>query len=108
MISRIRVRGLGPHVDATFALDPTGVVEIAGPSASGKSLLIDAVCFVFWGLDRFGKPFPLDAISSSVDLLEVELTTAKGTRLCRTMRRSRTRPISACTSGWSMHMTAAP
>ena len=88
MIASILIRGLGPHADALVTLAPNGVSEVTGATATGKSSLMDAVCFVFWGDDRHGKPFPVDAIRDNgpKSCVDVTLTTASGNVIRRTMR----------------------
>jgi hypothetical protein len=88
MIASIHMRGLGPHADTLATLAPSGVSEVTGATATGKSSMMDAVCFVFWGEDRHGKPFPVDAIRDSgpKSCVDVTLTTASGNVIRRTMR----------------------
>lgn len=87
MIASLRIKGLAAHDLTTIKLNPTGVSEVEGASATGKTSLIEAVCFVFWGTGRDGKPFPVEAIRE--DVVEVDVVTAKGTTMRRTMRRNR-------------------
>lgn len=89
MLSHIAIQGLGPHGALHLALSPNGVTHINGPSESGKSSLIDAIAVTLWGCDRTGGAFPVEAIADDAPRLMVELTTAKGTQLRRTMTRKR-------------------
>lgn len=81
MIASIRVRGLGPHVDSTITLDPTGMTVVEGPSASGKTSLVDALCFCLWGLDRNGQALPVDVINGEAAIVEIAFKS--GTRFRR-------------------------
>lgn len=87
MFRQVRVQGLGPLADHTFDLDPAGIMEISGPSESGKSTLVEAVCLALWGVSSDGRPFPVEAIRESQ--ASVTATTARGTVLVRRLSRSR-------------------
>lgn len=89
MFSSIRIKGIGPHTDTTLALDPEDASLIEGHSQSGKSLVVDAICFALWGTDRSGKPFPVEAIAEGAKVADVELTTASGSVVHRRMDRGR-------------------
>lgn len=86
MIRSLRIRGLGPHIDARIDLDPEGVTRLSGASEVGKSTTLDAIAFVLWGTDRHGRPLPLEAIRDGAAEVVVDLTTAKAT-LSRSLRR---------------------
>lgn len=85
MISRLRIRGLGPHVDTTLDLDAVGVTTIEGRSESGKSTIMDAVAFVLWGQDRTGRPLHPSQIRGDGSA-RVELTLRTGATLTRELR----------------------
>ena len=88
MISRISIKGLGPHENTVLNLaDPMGTSTVIGRSEAGKSTLIDAVCFVLWGTDRRGRPIDLRAIRDGCDELHDEMTLGSGMRMVRTLRR---------------------
>jgi len=96
MFTAIRIKGLGPYTDYEQVLDPRGSNTVAGPSQSGKSTLLEAVCFALWGTDSRGKPFPADAIHDGSKRAEVELVTARSTiRRTMTRKRSQTRTITS-------------
>lgn len=88
LIATLQIRGIGPIVQpVTLEPDPAGPSTVVGPSAAGKSTLIDALCFLLWGLDRTGRPFPAESISGEDAC--VQLVTARGNRIVRTMTPAR-------------------
>lgn len=84
MIKTMRIQGLGPHADTVAELNPVGTTEVVGRSECGKTTLIDAACFVLWGVDRAGAPF--GAATLRGEEATAEVVTAKGSRLVRTLR----------------------
>lgn len=88
MIRAIRIRGLGPHVDTTLDLGGLDGCTLFGPSESGKSTVIDAVCWAIWGQDRTGRPLDLAAVRADADQVSVRLDLVSGTVIERTQRRS--------------------
>lgn len=89
MFASIRIQGLGPLDDMTIQLDPTGITEGRGPSESGKSTVLEAVCFCLFGCDSHGNAMQPEAVRDGHRKIDVEITTAMGTILRRTMTRSR-------------------
>ena len=87
MISRLIIRGLGPHEDTDLTLDPTGVQTIEGASETGKSTLLEAVLLCLYGEDSSGGAFPAEAIRG--DACDVEIHTARGSTLSRILTTSR-------------------
>ncbi len=87
MIARIVIEGLGPHKRTDLELGPKGWTTIEGPSQSGKSTLLDAVAFALGGLNRRGKPLPVEVISGEV--ARVELTLSSGLAIGRQMTNKR-------------------
>ena len=77
MLQRIRIAGIGPHADTTVTLGAR--VEVSGPSESGKSTVIDALCWLLWGRARDGKA--LGALARGG--VAVEAVTAKGSVISR-------------------------
>ncbi len=86
MFSKIEIRGLGPHERTVLHFDAKGQTEIQGPSEAGKSTLMDAVCFVLWGMDRNGKRLDDRAIRDGHREVRVDLTLANGTVVSRTLQ----------------------
>jgi energy-coupling factor transporter ATP-binding protein EcfA2 len=81
MFTTLRLENVGPHVDLTVTLDPTGSTTIKGPSGSGKSTLIRAVAGLLWG-------DPVSTNDADPDAtFTIEGRTAKGNTLTRTSRR---------------------
>lgn len=76
MFTRIQSTGIGPHTDLDLALSPTGRTVIRGHSEHGKSVLIDAILLVLYGVTRGGEPF--DAAQMSADRVSITLTSATG------------------------------
>lgn len=90
MLRRLKIRGLGPHIDTDIRFAaPMGSTTIIGSSEVGKSTLIDGVLFVLWGMDRTGEALDLRAIRDDAEEARVELELASGTTLIRTLRRSK-------------------
>ena len=94
MIKRIRILGLGPHVDFRAEFDPRGENTVTGPSECGKSFLVEAVLFALYGRSTTGK-FREEAIHDGAKKALVELTLDSGMGIRRTMTasRSQTRTI---------------
>lgn len=76
MFTRIQSTGIGPHIDLDLTLSPTGRTVIRGHSEHGKSVLIDAILLVLYGVTRGGEPF--DSAQMSTDRVSVTLTSASG------------------------------
>mgnify|MGYP001577203329 FL=1 len=90
MFTTLRMKNLGPHEDRRIALLPAGVTRWAEPSQAGKSLAIEAACFLLLGTGSDGAPFPAEAIRDGGDRLTVEGVTVKGTTLTKMLNRKRT------------------
>lgn len=95
MLQRIKIQGLGPHLDFRAELDPRGENTVTGPSEAGKSFLVEAVAFALFGRSSLGK-FRPEAIHDGQSKALVELTLDSGRTIRRTITRSRsqTRTIS--------------
>lgn len=91
MIAKIHASGL-PGLPDPVNLDPKGVTTLAGPSGSGKSMTLEAVCFALHGTDSQGKSFDAAGFGRPV---EVALTLSTGTviRRRKTPSGSQTREI---------------
>jgi len=76
MFSRILSTGIGPHADLDLAISPTGRTVIRGHSEHGKSVLIDAILLVLYGVTRGGEPF--DSAQMSADRVSITITSASG------------------------------
>ena len=76
MFTRIQSAGIGPHADLDLALSPTGRTVIRGHSEHGKSVLIDAILLVIYGVTRGGEPF--DAAQMSAERVAITITSASG------------------------------
>ena len=76
MFTRIQSTGIGPHADLDLALSPTDRTVIRGHSEHGKSVLIDAILLVLYGVTRGGEPF--DAAQMSADRVSITITGASG------------------------------
>ena len=87
MFEKLTVRGLGPHADFTATLSPSGVVEVSGPSESGKSTLIEAICLALWGSGSDGKRFRAAMIREGAQRAEVILESAGGGIIRRVVER---------------------
>jgi hypothetical protein len=74
----LTVRGIGPHTGTSIRWSAKGVTTISGRSQAGKSTLLDALCFVLWGQDRTGRPFPAEAIHGDMDRASATLTLPNG------------------------------
>ncbi|MCB9676881.1 MAG: hypothetical protein H6737_17330 [Alphaproteobacteria bacterium] len=88
VIKRIKIVGLGPHVDFRAELDPRGENTVTGPSESGKSFLVEAVLFALYGRSAVGR-FRPEAIHDGANRALVELTLDSGLTVRRTMTGSR-------------------
>lgn len=91
MIAALALRGLGPHADTALTADPKGWTTVSGPSESGKSFTLDAVCFALWGTDRTGDTMSQAAIRDGEQAADVELRLASGTVVRRRMTRAKDR-----------------
>lgn len=90
MLSRIEIKGLGPHDDLVMELDPDGETRVSGKSQCGKSTIVEAIAFVLWGQRaRTGRPFPTQLIRTGESSCEVRLWLASGTMLFRRLTRGR-------------------
>lgn len=89
MYQEIRIHGLGPHDDTTVKVSPAGTTTVTGRSECGKSAILRAVCFCFFGTDERGKPFPVESIRDGHKKAHVEIITAKGAVIARSMTRTR-------------------
>lgn len=76
MFTRIQSTGIGPHADLDLAISPTGRTVIRGHSEHGKSVLIDAILLVLYGVTRGGEPF--DSAQMSADRVSITITSASG------------------------------
>lgn len=72
MIRSVDIYDLGPHARATVAFG-TGTTRVSGPSESGKSALVEAVCFALWGKTSDGTRFPEALIRDGAPGVAVEL-----------------------------------
>ncbi|MEZ4323016.1 MAG: AAA family ATPase [Myxococcota bacterium] len=88
MIKRMKIVGLGPHLDFRAELDPRGENTVTGPSESGKSFLVEAVLFALYGRSTAGR-FRPEAIHDGGTRALVELTLDSGLTVRRTITRSR-------------------
>ena len=95
MIASITISGAGPIEQGRYDLDPQGVTHIRGPSESGKTTMLNLVCFVLWGTDRDGKPFPVECVREGSKRASVELTLKTGSTISRTLdpRRNQMRAL---------------
>jgi len=87
MITAVKMRGFGPHEDATIQLfeDRT---HVRGPSEIGKSALVQAVCFALWGRGVVGSKFDPALIRDGHDATTVELD-MNGVRVARSFDRTK-------------------
>lgn len=88
MLKRIRIAGLGPHLDFRAEFDPRGENNVTGPSESGKSFLVEAVVFALYGRSVGGR-FRPEAVHDQGKRALVELTLDSGLTVRRTITRSR-------------------
>lgn len=105
MFNKIKVSGLGPHTDTDLTLFPTGRTEIRGHSQHGKSVLIDALLFVLYGVVRGSEPFDVEAMSA--DKLSISLTTPTGREFAVTRTRKGAPKWSYTYQGETLPQTAA-
>lgn len=89
MIRAVRIQDLGPHALASVSL-ATGTTRVSGPSESGKSSLIEAVCFALWGRTTDGSRFPEALIRDGAELTTVELELEDRRVIRRTLGREGT------------------
>lgn len=89
MFTHITIQGLGPYDSATLDLSRGRTTLVRGASESGKSTLVDAVCFALWGTDAAGKKFSTTKIRDGEPFAEVSLTTGKGMVFRRRIDRGR-------------------
>ncbi len=88
MIQQLTIRGLGPHDALDLSISP-GETTIHGASESGKTSLIEAVCFVLFGKTARGKRFPTAQIRDGATTASVELRLSDGRSARRTIDRQR-------------------
>lgn len=96
MFQSVSITGLGPFEERkVFTLEPAGVTAFSEPSQWGKSTLARAICIALWGVDVDGTSVPVSAINDNAREMIVELTTATGTVIARTItkKRKQTRTI---------------
>lgn len=89
MLSRLEIRGLGPHEHTRLTFDAAGCTELVAPSEAGKSTALDALCFALWGCGAYGRPLPVEQIRDGAERVEVVATMISGTAIRRTMTRGR-------------------
>lgn len=88
MFTRLQIAGLGPHARTDLTIpEPDGLTEISGPSESGKSLAVDAVCWTLWGVGRDGRRLPDELVPDDHAGMGASVTTASGKTFIR--RRAR-------------------
>lgn len=87
MIDTLTISGLGPHRATALALVPKGRTVLVGPSAIGKSTLIDAVSWCLWGVSALGKPIPDALIHDGAEHLEVTVKLGSGATYSRRRKR---------------------
>lgn len=76
MFSSLHLLHFGPHADLTISLGSR--TRLTAPSEAGKSMILEALCFLLWGCDSSGKPLDPAFIRDGADACEVEARTAKG------------------------------
>lgn len=84
MLTHVSIRGLGPHASFDADIDATGRTVLHGPSESGKSVLIEAICFALWGRTSAGSRMPGAWVRDGCTQAVVELI-HDGRRLQRTL-----------------------
>jgi hypothetical protein len=89
MIASIQIRGLGAHKDTSLTLDAKGHNTITGASEQGKTLLIDALCFVLYGWNRLGQTIDILAMRDDCDEINVEVVFDWGISARRILRRDK-------------------
>lgn len=62
---KLRIQGIGPHLDRSIEFDPTAITTISGPSTIGKSTLMHAIAFALWSQDATGAKFDQGMISGT-------------------------------------------
>lgn len=96
MITRVTAADFGPydHTDIEIP-DAFGWTEIAGPSQSGKSTLVEIVLGTLLGVGPGGAAIDTEAVRDGADKLHAEVAVSSGTTvsLGMTRRRSATRAI---------------
>lgn len=105
MFNNIKVSGLGPHTDTDLVLSPTGRTVISGQSEHGKSVLLDALLFVLYGVVRGSEPFDIEAMSA--DKLSISLTTPTGREFAVTRNRKGAPKWSYTYQGETLTQTSA-
>lgn len=95
MIQKMHISGLGPHEATTieFGDDGEGWTQISGPSQSGKSSIITALAFCWWGKGADGKAMPAELVREDAARAEVEVVFASGTSFRRTMTAKRSQSL---------------
>jgi hypothetical protein len=89
VIGSITIDALGP-IDQVHHELGMGISHVVGPSEGGKTLgIIDATCFVLWGEDSRGRPFPVELIRDGHSEMSVQLKLVSGTSIYRKMDRKR-------------------
>ena len=83
MFTRITASGVGPHASLDLTLPDAGAVEIRGASESGKSLLIDLVCWCLWGTGRDGRHLPDALLRDGAEAMEASISMKSGKRIFR-------------------------
>jgi hypothetical protein len=64
-MTKLRIQGIGPHLDRSIEFDPTAVTTVSGPSRAGKSTLLHAIAFALWGQDATGAKFDAGMVSGA-------------------------------------------
>lgn len=83
MLRRVTIRGFGPHPDTI--LDFGAITDVIGASESGKTTLLEAVCWVVTGRGPDGRPVGADAVRTGAKRAEVIVELVSGTGLRRTL-----------------------
>lgn len=80
---RLDLTNAGTHEHAAIDIADTGATEIAGPSAAGKSSLIDLHSWAWSGKDRHGLALTDAVVRRGASTGKVAITFGKGTRIER-------------------------